>query len=113
MIKPVHLYIRLDYNCSFYKTLSERKLIDYNNLLHIGLNEVPRIGESFILPYGCFFDKKQNDSLSNWLSKRPNNFPMLKVLDLAMSTHVAETTFYYLKCQYIKDTHNWVYNLKF
>jgi hypothetical protein len=106
-MKKKVVFIKLDESSSLFKALKQRNLIDYRGFLSLYLNDVPRIGESFTLPYDSMTSEK-NEILKLYLTKRPKNKPIMKVEDLIIDQVCAEYNLYYLKCSYINDTNNWL-----
>lgn len=103
------IFIKLDKKSSLYKALKERNLIDYRNYISIYMTDVPRIGESFVLPYDSLMNK-DNDVLKKYFSNRRNNKPIMKVEDIIIHEAMKGSVLYYLKCTYVSDSLNWLYN---
>ena len=102
-----YVYIKLDKKSSLFKALKERKLIDYRGFLRLYLIDIPRVGESFTLPYSSMITT-ENEILNKYLSNRKNNKPVMKVEDLIIDQVCEEHNLYYLKCSYVNDTQNWL-----
>lgn len=103
-----YVYIKLYEKSSLFKALKERKLIDYRGFLMLYLIDVPRIGESFTLPYSSMNTDENDAILNKYLSNRKNNKPVMKVEDLIIDKVCKEYNLYYLKCSYVNDTQNWL-----
>ena len=100
------IFIKLDEKSSLFKALKERKLIDYRGFIQLNLIDIPRIGESFILPYSSTNTTEKDVILNKYLSNRKNNRPVMKVEDLIIERVCKEYNHYYLKCSYVNDTQN-------
>jgi len=106
-----NIYIKLDKKSSLFKALKQKDLIEWGDYVGLNMKEVPRIGESFVLPYdSLLLGDKANERLKRYLHNRKNNRPVMRVDDIIIHQLNNDITFFYLKCTYILDTLNWFYH---
>ena len=93
------IFIKLDTKTTLYKSLDRHKILNWDKYLELHLSEVPRIGESIIIP--------STEKTKPYLKNR-NNPPIIRVKDIIIQYVADNKRLYYLKCEYILDKHNWM-----
>jgi len=104
----MYVFIKLNEKSSLYKALKQRDIIDYRGYIPLTLDFLPRVGESFVLPYGKLSGNKCNETLKKYLNNRNNNTPIMKVNDIIIHEAATNHVLYYLKCDYVSDSDNWL-----
>jgi len=71
----MYVFIKLNEKSSLYKALKQRDIIDYRGYIPLTLDFLPRVGESFVLPYGKLSGNKCNETLKKYLTYSLHSLP--------------------------------------